>query len=123
VAVAESRRYPRYPPLDAEQRNAEGTVVGTALRKKVAVPLRQDIRDSHVTYQSGFIFEKGKLRFDPPPPFLGDFNVSYHRINNAGLIFGTARSARGREIVTSSRHGHFSGNTSSWTCQHSTRAT
>jgi hypothetical protein len=76
--------------------NAEGTVVGTALRKKVAVPLRQDIRDSHVTYQSGFIFEKGKLRFDPPPPFLGDFNVSYHRINNAGLIFGH-REIRTRE--------------------------
>ena len=64
-------------------------MVGVASRKKVAIPLRQDVRDAHLTFQSGFVFERGRLRFDPPPPFDGGaLNVSFQRINNRGLIFG-----------------------------------
>lgn len=67
----------------------EGTVVGTAIRKKVRVPRRQDIHEPHITYQSGFIFERGKLRFDPPAPFMGKaLNVEYRSITHGGLIFG-----------------------------------
>ena len=75
--------------LDPLSVNSQGTVVGTASRRKVAIPLRQDVREAHVTFQSGFVFEQGRLRFDPPPPFTGEApNVSYRRINNRGVIFG-----------------------------------
>jgi len=75
--------------LDPASVNSRGTVVGAASRKKIALPLRQNVREAHVTFQSGFIFEQGKLRFDPPPPFAGEaLNVSYRRINNHGVIFG-----------------------------------
>ncbi len=75
--------------LDPSGVNSQGTVVGTASRKKLAIPLRQDVREAHVTFQSGFVFEKGALRFDPPPPFAGQaLNVSYQRINNRETIFG-----------------------------------
>ena len=86
--------------LDPSSVNSQGTVVGTATRKKLAFPLRQDVREAHVTFQSGFVFEKGVLRFDPPPPFTGQaLNVSYKRINNRGIIFGhrEVKLRRGRQ--------------------------
>ena len=68
---------------------AKGVVVGTALRTKAAMPLRQNLREPHITHLSGFVFEKGSIRFDPPPPFARHApNVEYRSITNGGLISG-----------------------------------